>query len=90
MRSKLTIDDMLWLEGSLSSALAPVEPRPAFVHDAKEALFNGTYDDTPDPRTAAIPLLAIAMLLAGLTLFITTILRHRRYRPILITPVQKS
>lgn len=78
MRSKLTVDDVEWLENRLSRALEPVEPRPAFVHDAKEALFNGAYDETFDPRTAALPLLALAMLTMGLTLFATVLMRRRR------------
>jgi len=78
MRSKLTDDDVLWLENHLSTALAPIEPRPAFVHDAKEALFNGSRDETFDPRTAAIPLLSLAMLTLGLTLFFATV--YRRWR----------
>lgn len=78
MRSKLTDEDVVWLENRLSTALAPVEPRPAFVHDAKEALFSGSRDDAFDPRTAAIPLLSLAMLTLGLTLFIAMLMRRRR------------
>ena len=81
MRSKLTDDDILWLESHLSTALAPVEPRPAFIHDAKEALFNGSRDEAFEPRTAAIPLASLAMLALGLTLFFTTVYRRWRYRP---------
>ncbi|HEY3291691.1 MAG TPA: hypothetical protein VGK87_16280 [Anaerolineae bacterium] len=80
MRSKLTPDDIQWLEHRLSRALEPVEPRPAFVHDAKEALFNGDYDEVFDPRTAVLPLLALAMLSMGVTLFATYVMRHRGVR----------
>ena len=62
MRSKLTDEDVMWLENRLSTALAPIEPRPAFVHDAKEALFSESCDETFDPRIAAVPLLSLAML----------------------------
>ena len=78
MRSKLTDGDIVWLENRLSTALAPVEPRPAFVHDAKEALFNGSRDDAFDRRTAVVPLLSLAMLSMGLTLFIAMLIRRRR------------
>jgi len=77
MKSKLTDDDVIWLENRLSAAFAPVEPRPAFVHDAKEALFNGSRDDTYDSRNAVIPLLSLAMLTMGLTLFFTMLMRRR-------------
>ena len=78
MRSKLTAEDVVWLEDRLSIALAPVEPRPAFVHDAKEALFNGSRYEQFDRRIAAIPLLSLAMLTMGVTLFIAMIIHRRR------------
>jgi hypothetical protein len=38
--SKLTPEDVVWLEQQLTSAVAPVAPRPEFVHRAKQELME--------------------------------------------------
>jgi hypothetical protein len=40
MMSKLTPEDVVWLEQQLTSAVAPVAPRPEFVHRAKQELME--------------------------------------------------
>ncbi|MCL4505470.1 MAG: hypothetical protein M1434_04315 [Chloroflexi bacterium] len=77
MRSKLTEEDMTWLEGRLSAAMAPVEPRAEFIHNAKQAILNTRCEVDDNPRARLTPALSVAMLGLGLALLIAAIVRRR-------------
>jgi hypothetical protein len=80
MKSKLTSEDVEWLEQRLSTAMSPVEPRAEFVHDAKQALLTLPPDE--EDQSGSVMLSAISALLIGfgLALLIVAILRRSNNR----------
>ena len=78
MRSKLTTEDVEWLEHRLSAAMVPVMPRAAFVHDAKEALLNGSSDADELTDPSYLPVISAVLLAIATVLLIATIVRRRR------------
>ncbi len=80
MKSKLTSEDVAWLEQRLSTAMAPVQPRAEFVHDAKRALLTMPPGDEEQDGRGSIWLQTVSAVLIGfgLTLLIVAILRRRR------------
>jgi hypothetical protein len=61
MMSKLTPEDVAWLEQQLTNAVAPVAPRPEFVHRAKQELM-GLPPYHPLPRWVKPGVLAAVVL----------------------------
>ena len=78
MRSKLTEADVAWLEERLSASMVPVAPRAMFIHDAKQAVLNGTVDEGDAEGYSVVPVLSTLMLGLGLTLLVVAIARRRR------------
>ena len=78
MKSKLTSEDVEWLEQRLSTAMSPVEPRAEFVHDAKRALLTLPPDDDDQRTSAMLPALSAMLIGFGLALLIVAILRRSR------------
>lgn len=77
MRSKLTAEDVAWLERRLSTAMVPVAPRAEFVNDAKRALLNSAPDELDDePRSSLLPIVALLFTLFGLALLATALRRR--------------
>lgn len=71
--SKLTQEDIEWLEGRLSNAIDPVMPRPEFIDRAREELMNLPVK-APLPAwakrsTLAAVVLSLAALLVGIFYF---------------------
>jgi len=59
--SKLTPEDLAWLERRLSNAIAPVAPNPEFVLRAKQQLMNSP-NSHPLPAWVKRGVLAAAVL----------------------------
>jgi hypothetical protein len=78
MKSKLTSEDVEWLEQRLSTAMSPVEPRAEFVHDAKRALLTLSSDEDDQRSSALLPALSAMLIGFGLALLIVAILRRPR------------
>lgn len=78
MKSKLTSEDVEWLEQRLSTAMSPVEPRAEFVHDAKRALLTLSPDEEDHSSSALLPAMAAMLIGFGLALLIVAILRRPR------------
>jgi hypothetical protein len=64
--SKLTPEDVAWLEQQLSRVIEPITPRPEFIHRAKQELMD-LPPAAPLPRWARTTVLA-ALLLSLLAL----------------------
>ncbi len=79
MKSKLTDEDVEWLEHRLSLAMAPVQPRAEFVHDAKRALLTLSPDEAAGDEGEAgwQSLLSVGLLGLALALFLVVIARYR-------------
>jgi hypothetical protein len=77
MRPKLTEEDVAWLEQRLSATMVPVAPRAEFIHDAKQAVLNGTADAGDCEGSSVVPALSALMLGLGLTLLVVAIARRR-------------
>jgi hypothetical protein len=79
MRSKITDEDVAWLEHRLSAALAPVNPRAEFVNNARRALLSADPDEreAKQPYTL-LPLIAMVFTLVGVAL-LAAALRRRGY-----------
>jgi hypothetical protein len=77
MKSKLTSEDVEWLEQRLSSAMSPVEPRAEFVHDAKRALLTLSLDEEDQRSSVLLPAISAMLIGFGLALLIVAILRRR-------------
>ena len=78
MKSKLTSEDVAWLEQRLSTAMSPVQPRAEFVHDAKRALLTLSPDEDDQRGSVWLPVVS-AMLIGFALAFLTmTFLRRRR------------
>ncbi|MCL6509875.1 MAG: hypothetical protein K6U78_04230 [Anaerolineae bacterium] len=73
--SKLTPEDLAWLERRLSDAIAPVAPRPEFVLRAKQELMNSP-GSRPMPAWVKRGVLAAAAL--SLISLVATLLYLRR------------
>ncbi len=78
MKSKLTSEDVAWLEQRLSTAMAPVQPRAEFVHDAKRALLTMSPGEEDQYEVDRLERIAAALIGFGLALLIVAILRRRR------------
>lgn len=78
MKSKLTSEDVEWLEQRLSTAMSPVQPRAEFVHDAKQALLTLPPDEEDQRTSALLPAVAAMLIGFGLALLIVAILRRPR------------
>ncbi len=77
MRSKLTDEDVAWLESRLNHIMVPVQPRAEFVHTAKQAILNTPRGGDDYPRSRMTPILTVLMLGVGLSLLIAAIVRRR-------------
>lgn len=71
--SKLTEEDIAWLEGRLNNAIDPVTPRPEFIDRAREELMSLPVRQ-PLPAwvkrsTLAAVVLSLIALLAGMLFF---------------------
>ncbi|PJF47112.1 MAG: hypothetical protein D6709_04150 [Chloroflexi bacterium] len=76
--SKLTPEDIAWLERRLSAAVAPVAPRPEFVSRAKQELMGAP---VVHPRSAWVKrsvLAAAALSTFSLVAMLAYLRRHRR------------
>ena len=78
MKSKLTSEDVEWLERRLSTAMSPVQPRAEFVHDAKQALLTLPPDDEDQRGSVWMQALSAMLIGFGLALLIMAILRRNR------------
>lgn len=71
--TKLTQEDIAWLESRLSSAIDPVTPRPEFIDRAREELMNLPVQPALPPwvkrSTLAAMVLSLLALLAGIAFF---------------------
>jgi hypothetical protein len=76
MKSKLTSEDVEWLEQRLSTAMSPVEPRAKFVHDAKQALLTLPPDEEDQRGSVMLPAISALLIGFGLALLIVAILRR--------------
>jgi hypothetical protein len=74
--SKLTQEDIAWLESRLNSAIDPVMPRPEFIDRAREELMNLPVQPPARMKRAALGavVLSLVALLVGIYYF------HRRSR----------
>jgi hypothetical protein len=79
MKSKLTSEDVAWLEQRLSTAMAPVQPRAEFVHDAKRALLTLPPDEEDQSGSVGLAMISAMLIGFGLALLIVAIVRRRRY-----------
>jgi hypothetical protein len=82
MRSKLTAEDVAWLEERLSAAMVPVTPRAAFVNDAKRALLSTMPGDECGDEDGGgfrwvLPVIATAFTFIGLALFFAALRRRQ-------------
>jgi hypothetical protein len=77
MRSKLTVEDVEWLEHRLSAAIVPVMPRAEFIHDAKLALLNGSSSADDTARPSYIPVISAVLLAIAAVLLIAAVARRR-------------
>ncbi|GIV83204.1 MAG: hypothetical protein KatS3mg052_0211 [Candidatus Roseilinea sp.] len=76
--SKLTPEDIAWLERRLSAAVAPVAPRPEFVSRAKRELMDAP---VAHPRSAWVKrsaLAAVALSMFSLVAMWAYLRRHRQ------------
>ncbi len=76
MKSKLTSEDMAWLEQRLSMAMAPVQPRAEFVHDAKQALLTLAPDEEEAGGPGWLPVISAGLAGFAFALLVITILRR--------------
>ncbi len=76
MKSKLTSEDVEWLERRLSTAMEPVQPRAEFVHDAKRALLTLPPDEDGE-GSDWLPAVSAVLIGVGLALLIAAIVRRR-------------
>lgn len=71
--SKLTQEDIAWLEDKLSSAIDPVAPRPEFVDRAREELMNLPAQPAlpawVNPAALAAVALSLVALIVGIAFF---------------------
>jgi hypothetical protein len=69
--SKLTEDDIAWLESRLNSAIDPVMPRPEFIDRAREELMRLPVQPPARMKRAALGavVLSLAALLVGMFYF---------------------
>ena len=74
--TKLTPEDVAWLERQLTSAIEPIEPRREFVHRAREQL-REVEPIRPTPRWVKPSVLAATVL--SLLALVGTLLYLRRH-----------
>jgi hypothetical protein len=74
--SKLTPEDVAWLEQKLTSVIEPVTPRPEFIHRARQELMN-LPPERPMPGWVKPGVLA-AVVLSLLALVATLFFLHDR------------
>ncbi len=79
MRAKLTADDLLWLERSLSAAMVPVTPRAEFVDDARQALLRAAPDHQAGQSAAWLPMVSAILTVCGLVLLLAALRRRRKH-----------
>jgi hypothetical protein len=71
--SKLTQEDIAWLEDKLNDAIDPVSPRPEFVHRARAELMNLPAQPAlpawVNPAALAAVVLSLVALVVGIAFF---------------------
>ncbi len=81
-RTRMTPEDLAWLESRLGESAVPVTPRPDYVSRTKRAVLEGKIEDQEANTLASafvITFLA-AGALATAALTVSFLIRHRRRR----------
>lgn len=74
--SKLTPEDIAWLERRISQAVRPISPPATFVKNTKEAVLSAARAPLSDPRAFDwTPALYVALIGAGLALMAAIVRR---------------
>lgn len=76
--SKLTPEDIIWLEDKLSDAIDPVSPRPEFVDRARAELMSLPPQPAPPAWVNPFALAAVTLSLVALVVGILFFYQHGR------------